>query len=58
MFQLGYADIVRALLAGGADPGIHNGSGETPLDLALSPKVYDVFGEELLQATAQSKYIF
>ena len=55
--QLEDADIVRALLAAGADPGIHNDLGQTPYDLALTEKVKNVFTEELLQCTAQSKYV-
>ena len=53
--QLGDADAVRALLAAGADPGVHNKEAQTALDLATSPKVGDVFSQEMLQSIAQSK---
>ncbi len=55
MFQIGNPDIVRALLSAGADPGVHNLDGHTPIDLASSSHICDVFSEELLQATASSK---
>ncbi|CAL1530401.1 unnamed protein product [Lymnaea stagnalis] len=46
-------DKVRALLAGGADPGIQNMQGQVPLDVASS-QIRTVYNEELLKATAQS----
>ncbi|GFO34683.1 tankyrase-1 [Plakobranchus ocellatus] len=49
----GKVDKVRALLAGGADPGIQNQEGQLPLDLATD-QIKTVFNEELLKATAQS----
>lgn len=32
--EYGYADVVRRLLAAGADPGVRNAAGRTPLELA------------------------
>ncbi|GFR59922.1 tankyrase-1 [Elysia marginata] len=49
----GKVDKVRALLAGGADPGIQNQEGQLPLELA-SEQLKTVYNEELLKATAQS----
>lgn len=49
----GKVDKVRALLAGGADPGIQNQEGKLPMELA-SEQLKTVFNEELLKATAQS----
>uniref|UniRef100_A0A2C9LRB7 Uncharacterized protein n=1 Tax=Biomphalaria glabrata TaxID=6526 RepID=A0A2C9LRB7_BIOGL len=49
----GKVDKVRALLAGGADPGTQNAQGQVPLDFA-SPQICTVYNEELLKATAQS----
>ena len=54
-FQRSKVDKVRALLAGGADPGIQNNDGQLPMELA-SDQIKTVFNEELLKATAQSKY--
>ncbi|KAK3858719.1 hypothetical protein Pcinc_035106 [Petrolisthes cinctipes] len=51
---MGRGDIVRALLAAGADPGVHNTAGNTPLHLSPSPAITAIFTEELLRATAQS----
>ncbi|XP_059160315.1 uncharacterized protein LOC131943943 [Physella acuta] len=51
--KLGKVDKVRALLAGGADPGIQNEQGLLPLELA-SNQIRTVYNEELLKATAQS----
>ncbi|XP_064621643.1 uncharacterized protein LOC135484263 isoform X2 [Lineus longissimus] len=50
----GQTDIIRALLASGADPCIQNTDSQTPLDLAESTHVQHVYNEELLQAAAQS----
>ncbi|XP_046371371.2 uncharacterized protein LOC124145584 isoform X2 [Haliotis rufescens] len=47
------ADIVRALLSNGADPGVQNSEGKLPLDLA-NDQIKWVYNEELLQSTAQS----
>ncbi|ELT94131.1 hypothetical protein CAPTEDRAFT_214107 [Capitella teleta] len=52
--QAGQADIVRALLASGADPGVHNAEGKTPLDITTIERVRNVFNEELLQCVAHS----
>ncbi|XP_037782496.1 uncharacterized protein LOC119578901 isoform X1 [Penaeus monodon] len=52
--KLGRGDIVRALLAAGADPGIQDNDGNTPLQLAPTPPIIAIFTEELLRATAQS----
>ncbi|XP_014663784.1 PREDICTED: uncharacterized protein LOC106806376 [Priapulus caudatus] len=52
--KYGYADVVRTLLAAGADPGIHNIEESTAFDVASGEKVVQVFNQELLQATAQS----
>lgn len=52
--KLGRGDIIRALLAAGADPGVHDTAGSTPLHLAPSPAITAIFTEELLRATAQS----
>lgn len=52
--KLGRGDIVRALLAAGADPGVQDTGGNTPLQLAPSPAITAIFTEELLRATAQS----
>ncbi|XP_064113113.1 uncharacterized protein LOC135219888 isoform X2 [Macrobrachium nipponense] len=52
--KLGRGDILRALLAAGADPGVQDASGNTPLQLAPSPPILAIFTEELLRATAQS----
>ncbi|BFZ12007.1 hypothetical protein BsWGS_15047 [Bradybaena similaris] len=49
----GKLDKVRALLAGGADPGVQNKEGLLPLDLATD-QIRTVYNEELLKATAQS----
>ncbi|RUS72323.1 hypothetical protein EGW08_019915 [Elysia chlorotica] len=49
----GKVDKVRALLAGGADPGIQNQEGQLPMEMA-SEQLKTVFNEELLKATAQS----
>ncbi|XP_041351474.1 uncharacterized protein LOC121370371 [Gigantopelta aegis] len=46
-------DIVRALLASGADPCVQDSQGRLPLDLA-NDHIRSVYNEELLQATAQS----
>ena len=46
---------MRALLAAGSDPGIHNDDNHTPLDLAVNDKVKEVFSEQLLQCVALSK---
>lgn len=53
--QLGRGDIIRALLAAGADPGVQDAAGSTPLNLAPSPAITAIFTEELLRATAQSE---
>ena len=53
--QLGRGDIVRALLAAGADPGVQDSGGNTPLQLAPSSAITAIFTEELLRATAQSE---
>ncbi|KAK7077573.1 hypothetical protein SK128_012480 [Halocaridina rubra] len=52
--KLGRGDIVRALLAAGADPGVQDNEGNTPLQLAPTPSIIAIFTEELLRATAQS----
>lgn len=52
--QASKADIVRALLSNGADPGVQNSEGKLPLDLA-NDQIKWVYNEELLQSTAQSK---
>lgn len=43
--QDGRADVVRALLAAGADPGALDGRGDTPLDLAGTPWVASLLAE-------------
>lgn len=55
LLQLDQADTVRTLLSAGADAGVQNRSGQTPFELVQSEQVKDVFNQELLQATAQSK---
>ncbi|KAK2152971.1 hypothetical protein LSH36_313g04004 [Paralvinella palmiformis] len=50
----GQVDITRTLLAAGADPGVHNKDGQTPLDVAADDKIKQVFNEQLLQAVAVS----
>ncbi|XP_071527220.1 uncharacterized protein [Panulirus ornatus] len=52
--KLGRGDIVRALLAADADPGVQDSDGNTPLQLAPSQAITAIFTEELLRATAQS----
>lgn len=52
--KLGRGDIIRALLAVGADPGVQDNDGNTPLQLAPSQAITAIFTEELLRATAQS----
>ncbi len=53
--QLDQTDIVRTLLAAGANPGVQNDEGHTAFDMATSPSVCDVYNGELLQAVASSK---
>lgn len=48
---------MRALIASGADPGIHNNDEQTPLDLASTEQVREVYAEELLQAVARSEWV-
>ncbi|XP_042215354.1 uncharacterized protein LOC121861551 isoform X1 [Homarus americanus] len=52
--KLGRGDIIRALLALGADPGVQDSEGNTALQLAPSHAITAIFTEELLRATAQS----
>nr|XP_045591996.1 uncharacterized protein LOC123753983 isoform X1 [Procambarus clarkii]XP_045591997.1 uncharacterized protein LOC123753983 isoform X1 [Procambarus clarkii] len=52
--KLGRGDIIRALLAIGADPGVQDNEGNTPLQLVPSQSITAIFTEELLRATAQS----
>ena len=40
--HLGYLDIVKLLLANGADPNVTNEAGYTPLDVASHNKKIDV----------------
>ncbi|CAL4143853.1 unnamed protein product, partial [Meganyctiphanes norvegica] len=47
-------DIVRALLASGADPGVQNAEGKTSVELASTSAITAIYTEELLRATAQS----
>ena len=56
MFQENQTDIVRALLLAGADPCVQNQEQKTPLDLTSSPKVQNVFNDQLLQCIAKSRY--
>ena len=53
--QLGYIDIVRALLAAGSNPTITNKEGATPFDYCTEKEILGVYNEELLQAAANSK---
>ena len=53
--QLGYSDVVRALLAAGSDPTITNKEGATAFDYCTSKEILGVYNEELLQAAANSK---
>ena len=48
---------MRTLLAAGGDPGVRNDDGQTALDMAVSPKVCDVYSGELIQAAASSKFV-
>jgi len=57
LIQSGQVDITRTLLAAGADPGVHNKDGQTPLDVAADDKIKQVFNEQLLQAVAVSEYV-
>ncbi|XP_076059863.1 uncharacterized protein LOC143036412 isoform X2 [Oratosquilla oratoria] len=52
--KLERADIVRALLAAGADPGVQDQDGNTPVHLVKSSKMEAIYTEELLRTTAQS----
>ncbi|XP_023238085.1 tankyrase-like [Centruroides sculpturatus] len=52
--KLDHIDIVRTLLSAGANPGIQNNMGETPIDLIATERMTNVYSEELLKATAQS----
>ncbi|XP_076312660.1 uncharacterized protein LOC143226079 isoform X1 [Tachypleus tridentatus] len=52
--KLDHVDIVRTLLSAGANPGMQNKEGETPLDLVATDRMAMVYAEELLKATAQS----
>ena len=54
--QLGKGDIVRALLSSGADPGIQDKRGETPVQVSSSASITAIYTEDLLRATAQSEY--
>ncbi|XP_074652559.1 uncharacterized protein LOC141906956 [Tubulanus polymorphus] len=55
--KLGRPDIVRTLLAAGADPGLRNKNGVSPFNCATMDKVLEVFNTELLQAVAQSNVV-
>jgi len=50
---MGQRDAVRALLLAGADPGLKNSSGETPIQMA-GPQICQTFSDELLRAVAGS----
>ena len=53
--RLGRPDVVRALLYAGADPGLQNAAGDTPVHLSASDTMRSVYTDELFKATAQSK---
>jgi ankyrin repeat protein len=44
-------EIVRLLLAAGADPNVKNASGKTPVDVAKNPKV----AQELRKSQSNAK---
>ncbi|MCL4131852.1 UNVERIFIED_CONTAM: hypothetical protein GTU68_003743 [Idotea baltica] len=53
--KLGHNDIVRALLAAGADPGVIDRNGNTPIQVSPSSSILSIFMEDLLRATAKSE---
>lgn len=55
--RLGRPDVVRALLYAGADPGVQNQDGDTPVHLSASDTMRSVYTDELFKATAQSKLV-
>ena len=52
---MGHMDIIRTLLAAGADPGTQNQAGDTAVDLATNDQILGPFNEYLFQAVAHSK---
>lgn len=55
LFQLNRTDIVRTLLAAGADPRVRNHDNLNALQLASSEQTKHTFIEELLRAIANSQ---
>ena len=55
LFQLGNADITRALLSAGADPTRTNKEGATPFEYCSDEKILRVYNEQLLEAAAHSQ---
>ncbi|RXG59905.1 Tankyrase-2 [Armadillidium vulgare] len=53
--KLGRSDIIRALLASGADPGVLDKNGNTPIQICPTSSILSIFMEDLLQATAKSE---
>ena len=53
--QRAHSDIVRTLLAAGADPCATDGQGRTPFQLAKDNNVRDVYISETFQAVGKNK---
>ena len=57
VFQLGNADITRALLSGGADPTRKNKQGATPFEYCIDETILRVYNEQLLEAAAHNQQV-
>ena len=57
-FKLDRADMVRSLLATGANPTLKNFENATPYDYCKSDAMKNAYTGALMQAVAQSKYVF
>ena len=53
--QKAHSDIVRTLLAAGADPCAVDSQGRTPFQLAKDSNVKDVYVSEIFQAVGKNK---
>lgn len=51
-------DSVRMLLSAGVNPCVQNDNNNTAYRMAASEEVKNAFVQELLQAVAQSKFVF
>ena len=51
-------DIVRTLLAAGADPCVQNNEQRIALELSEEERVRQVFDQHLLESIAQSQLVF